>query len=248
MWLNTVVSLAIDDDYAVTPPTSGGELPMPASKIENYRSRRGAEAYKQDYRRKVHRKVSDRIERRILRHYFARVGPLGTVLDLPCGAGRLFGFLQEFSAGVVEADFSPSMLDLDRSDHENAARAYVQCSALEAPFADRSFDAVVSIRLCHHLDREVDRERYVREILRVADRVAVFTWFSRTSLKNLLRELRRPFTGKRRKNVMGNRRVFEIARECGFTVAAARPLSRLGSGHVLGLFVRGDRSPVHSEG
>ena len=215
---------------------------IPPDKQANYNSRRGAEAYKSDYETKLHRKVSDRLERRIFARFFERIGRCESVLDLPCGAGRLFSLLGEHSERVVEADWSRTMLELDRSDHDAAAAGYVRCSGLELPFADDSVDLVVSIRLSHHLDRHEDRERHLRELFRVADRAVIVTWFSATSMKNLLRRLRAPIDRKRPKNTLHTRHVRELAADSGYPDALCLPLSRFGSGHVFGLFTTAQKS------
>ena len=73
--------------------------PMQQSKLQNYNSSRGANAYKSDYDKKLHRKLSDRRERALLTRYFAdlqtEVGALDSILDLPCGHGRLSDFLRQ---------------------------------------------------------------------------------------------------------------------------------------------------------
>ena len=116
--------------------------------------------------------------------------------------------------------------------------AYFRASALEIPLPDRSVDVVVSFRLSHHLETQELRERHLRELFRVAKRHVIVTWFSATSLKNLLRQVRVVIAGKKPKNVLRNERVRAIAAEAGFVQAAAKPLFVVGSGHVLGLFTR----------
>jgi ubiquinone/menaquinone biosynthesis C-methylase UbiE len=130
------------------------------------------------------------------------------------------------------------MLEVNREEHGSDATPYIRCSALELPFADRSVEVVVSVRLSHHLDRAEDRENHVRELMRVADRAVISTWFSATSIKNILRELRVKLAGKSPKNVLRTSRVREIAQGEGFQLEAATYLNRLSSGHVFGLFKR----------
>jgi hypothetical protein len=48
--------------------------PMQPGKLQNYNSQRGATAYKGDYQKKLHRKLSDRRERALLARYFALLG------------------------------------------------------------------------------------------------------------------------------------------------------------------------------
>lgn len=213
---------------------------MQKSKLDNYNSVRGAESYKSDYDKKLHRKVSDGIERRIFTRFFARLPRLATALDLPCGAGRLYSLLQERVGKVVEADWSFTMVELDRRDHEAKAAGYLRCSALEIPVAANAFDLAVSIRLSHHLETQGDRERHLRELFRVAKHAVIVTWFSHWSLKNVLRRLRQPFNKKQPKNTLRTSDARRVGIESGFTLVDAVPLSRLGSGHVFGLFMRQD--------
>lgn len=212
--------------------------PMQPSKLQNYNSTRGAEAYKADYRHKLHRKLSDKRERALLHRCFQRIGHVGRLLDMPCGHGRLSDLLRGHCDQLVEADWSFTMVSLNRRDHGTDRRSYLRASALEIPFADRAFDVVVSFRLSHHLETVALRERHLRELFRVADKHVLVTWFSATSLKNVLRQVRVRLAGKRPKNVLRNGRVRELAAECGFVQQFARPLFLIGSGHVLGLFTR----------
>ena len=212
--------------------------PMQPSKLQNYNSARGAEAYKADYGQKLHRKWSDKRERALLHSYFARIGQVDTILDLPCGHGRLSDLLKARCQQLIEADWSFTMVSLNQRDHGNDARSYFRASALEIPLPDRSVDVAVSFRLSHHLETQELRERHLRELFRVAKKTVVVTWFSATSLKNLLRQVRVVLAGKTPKNVLRNERVRAIAAECGFRQEVAKPLFRIGSGHVLGMFTR----------
>lgn len=219
-------------------PTASGPRPMSQAKLDNYNSPRGATAYKSDYERKLHRKVSDRWERQIFTRFFAVVGPVRSILDLPCGAGRLYPLFQDHAATVIEGDWSWSMLKLNRDDHSAGARGYVRATGLAIPLRDRAVDMVVSVRLSHHLEREPDREQHLRELCRVADKAVILTFFSHWSLKNVLRRLRSPFNRKQPKNTLRSTQVRRVAAECGFAVQALVPLSRIGSGHVFALLQR----------
>jgi ubiquinone/menaquinone biosynthesis C-methylase UbiE len=212
--------------------------PMQQSKLHNYNSTRGAESYKADYTNKLHRKWSDKRERALLTRYFAEIGHVDRILDLPCGHGRLSDFLKGKCDHLIEADWSFTMVSLNQRDHGLDARRYFRASALEIPLPDQSVDVVVSFRLSHHLETSELRERHLRELFRTAKKTVIVTWFSATSLKNLLREVRVKLTGKKPKNVLRNERVRAIAEECGFAQQRAKPLFRIGSGHVLGMFTR----------
>lgn len=216
---------------SASPGGPGGDL-MAAGKVHNYRSERGARAYHDDHQKKLHRRWSDRRERRILGSFLGRVGPLDSMLDVPCGFGRLLDVFREHAAAVTEADFSPSMLELNEQLHGDGAKAYLHCSALDIPAADRAFGATASIRLSHHLERHEDRLQHIRELCRVSDRAVILTYFSSTSLKNRLRRLRAKWNGKRPKNTLSGAEVAAEFQRCGFRVSAMQALSILGSGHI----------------
>jgi hypothetical protein len=98
----------------------------------------------------------------------------------------------------------------------------------------------VSFRLSHHLETQELRELHLKELFRVARKAVIVTWFSATSLKNRLRQVRVWLGRKRPKNVLHGARVRAIAAGCAFRQMAAKPLFVIGSGHVLGLFLRQD--------
>lgn len=96
------------------------------------------------------------------------------------------------------------------------------------------------VRLNHHLPTADERERLVRELLRVARKFVVMTFFDYHSLKNLGRRLRRPLDKKPPKMTMTVARVHELAREGGFELVEWPALARLGSGHRYALMVETD--------
>jgi hypothetical protein len=99
-------------------------------------------------------------------------------------------------------------------------------------------DAAVCIRLSHHLPSATERTRLLTELLRVADRFVVMTFFDFRSVKNWLRRARQPFDHKPPKHTMRVEEIAHIATQHGFTLRRCPPLSRLGSGHRYALLVR----------
>ena len=70
-------------------------------RLDAYNTPEGAQRYLDEYD-KVHRKVSDRRERRILSRWARQIGAPGTVLDVPCGWGRYLPFFNELGASVAD--------------------------------------------------------------------------------------------------------------------------------------------------
>lgn len=119
--------------------------------------------------------------------------PGETVLDLPCGAGRLLPLLQQrFGHRVVHADGALAMLLQARTRAPSPVPA-VQGDALAMPFAAGAVDGVVMFRFLHHLPADA-RRRAIGEACRTARRFVVASFFHPCSAHHLQRRLRR-FTG-----------------------------------------------------
>lgn len=92
-------------------------------------------------------------------------------LDLPCGTGRFSALLEGAGKRFVEADLSLSMLAA-ASRASFGSRGFagsVCCDAARLPFADASFDVVLSVRFLFHVPRDL-RPSILREMGRVARR------------------------------------------------------------------------------
>jgi SAM-dependent methyltransferase len=104
----------------------------------------------------------------------AGVEPRTTVLDLCCGPGLLAGAAAARGAMATGLDFSPAMLDLARAAHP--AVHFAEGDAEAMPFADASFDAVVSSFGIHHVPRPQRALGEALRVLRPGGRLAVTTW------------------------------------------------------------------------
>lgn len=102
---------------------------------------------------------------------FALLGlqPGQSVLDAPAGTGRIATFLAERQLAVTAVDITHGML---REAQAKTAAAnlpnvrYVQATARQLPFADKTFDAVISIRFFHLLPVAMHRP-FILELWRV---------------------------------------------------------------------------------
>lgn len=198
-----------------------------------------AAVYNLEYRRQILKRSSTKREFRLIRRHFEQVGHSRVVLDLPCGGSRLTPAFAEFADLVIEADIAIGPVLFGRSASAVATpRVWMTASAFHIPLRDAAVDGTVCVRLSHHLPTGPERDRLVRELLRVSRRFVVMTYFDHHSVKNRLRRLRQPFDHKPPKMTMTTARVAELAREQGARLVAAPALSRLGSGHRYALIVR----------
>jgi len=202
-------------------------------RLAAYNTPEGAQRYLDEYS-KAHRRISDRRERRILRRWSREIGAPGTVLDLPCGWGRYLPFFVDLGAAVIEADYSVDMVHDSRRLHpDSPVLGGVRCFGHQIPLGDRAVDLVFSMRLSHHLADPVLRRDHLREILRVADRWVLFTYFDHASPKNVLRRIRTRLglSDKPPKSTLRRGEVRRIITESSFELRADPFLFAIGSGH-----------------
>lgn len=93
--------------------------------------------------------------------------PPARTLDVACGTGFL---TQHLRGEITGLDQSASMLELARAKVPEGR--FVQGDALELPFADDSFERVLTSFFYGHLEED-DRGAFLREARRVADELVV---------------------------------------------------------------------------
>lgn len=212
---------------------------MDQSILARYNSVEGAKSYTRKWEKHWTERLNNQNEQALVNRILDRIGYLGDEsigLDLPSGYGRLAPLASRCVGRLVEGDWSFHLLGEAR-EHLAGAEGmrppvgFVRGTALQLPFADETFDLVLSARLCHHISSEAERLRYVQEVLRITRQYAVFTYFDSASLKNRLHAVRRRINGKRAKWTLSNAQVRVAAENHGFEVLDLVPLSRLFSGH-----------------
>jgi len=119
----------------------------------------------------------------------ATVGPGQTsVLDIPCGRGRLLNAIKGCRPGVrlFGVDVNSDMIRQTRAALPGAGAGTAVASVYAIPFPDRVFDVV----LCHDSFMHFDNPRLaLAEITRVARSSVYFSVTTRRQLNNVLRRV-----------------------------------------------------------
>jgi SAM-dependent methyltransferase/uncharacterized protein YbaR (Trm112 family) len=229
--------LAVLDEPELEAPVHHG--PTRISYQKEYQQVDAATEYNTKYERHLLKRWSTRREYQLLNRLLASQLRCRTLLELPCGGGRLSPAMAPYADLMIEADVALGQLQYGRAHTRiQTPQHWLTASALRIPFRDASVDAVVCVRLCHHLPQPKERERLVIELLRVARRFVILTFFDYHSLKNLLRRVGQPFHKKRPKYTMTQEEVRGIAARHGARLTACPVLSWIGSGHRYALLVK----------
>ena len=156
--------------------------------MRHYATPEGAVAYEAKFRGSLVRRIGHRREAALVGRMLARFGTIETLLDCPCGAGRMLPTVSHHARRVVGADLWPTMLREARRQGFELAAADVR----RLPFADGCFDVAVCHRLLHHIVDSDERVVILRELARITRRGVVCSfWDADTRRGRRIRSSRR---------------------------------------------------------
>ncbi|HJM39180.1 MAG TPA: class I SAM-dependent methyltransferase [Planctomycetota bacterium] len=120
-----------------------------------------------------HARRTHRIEHAWAKRFLRWAGPLGIILDLPCGTGRFSRLLQTHAPKLLQVDQSEAMLG-----QMSGPRAQGAISRI--PLANDSVDLAFCFRLLHHFPESVQRKEALSELARVSRRWVIASYFDRS--------------------------------------------------------------------
>ena len=151
----------------------------------------------------------------------------GPVLDWGCGFGHISHLLREHGLTVTSVDYDPGS-DLGGSSKPSDRFPDVQIlfleDAVKLPFADDSYDSVLSMGVLEHVLDPEGSVAEVRRVLRPGGTFYVYKLPNRFSyLEWISRRLGMPYHGEREEDVLYTRRgARELLERHGFEVVELR--------------------------
>ena len=183
-------------------------------------AKNGARAYQQQRYRSLDQRWVNWREQRILTQLLTESRLAGgSILDIPCGYGRLTALCARLGITTIGADLR---LDMVRLAGENVSGSqWVRASIFNLPFANDAVDGVLCIRLLHHRYSFTERQQMLRELARVARRTIILSFYWFTPVHAVARHWR----GTRGRLAMMSMPEFrELVRTCGLHVQHRRSL------------------------
>lgn len=149
----------------------------------------GAEKYRLNRYQHVDQAWVNRREKRRLAHLLeAWHVPGGTLLDIPCGSGRLAPVYSCFRITATGVDVRHDVVQLMLANHMSfESKRGVCASVFDLPFADNTFDIVLCIRFLHRRYTDAQRQRILGELARVGRRRIIISYYRFTPLHALSR-------------------------------------------------------------
>ena len=141
----------------------------------------------------------DRAERASILSALTGLHAGATVLDLPCGTGRLTSLLLDRGFVVTAADSSPHMVARAQGSVERIAKLkpgnnpqvrFDVRDVMHTEFRDAEFDAIVCNRLFHHFTEPAVRQTALRELRRICHGPIIVSFFNSFALDSARFRLR----------------------------------------------------------
>jgi ubiquinone/menaquinone biosynthesis C-methylase UbiE len=162
---------------------------------QNYQDEQVARSYDRERFSDPVGRAFDALEKRALKKVLksvVREVPRPSVLDIPCGTGRITELLLEQGLAVVGGDISLEMIEVaaGRCARFGGRVSFLRLDLDALAGEDGSYDLVSCIRLFHHLGTEV-RGRMLRELSRVSRRYVLINVSYSSPFYRLRRRLKR---------------------------------------------------------
>ncbi len=162
----------------------------------SYQKDHTVEEYDKKRFKNIKGRLTNRLEIKLIERALKRIGinPPASIIDVPCGTGRVTLHLLKKGFSVTGTDISSAMVEhtnksIEKEFGENINKAKVE-DAENLSFADNYFDAGVSLRLLGHVPPE-NRLKILRSLGRVCKKGLVLAYYNRYSLKNIMRRKKR---------------------------------------------------------
>lgn len=125
--------------------------------------------------------IMDRRERRFVDELLTRIGPVGKILDLPCGHGRFTPRLRAAATTLLTCgDHNEKNIAalVAAEDEAGTPIETVTVDLFETlPFDDGAFDLVFNFRFFHHIFDAGHRRHVITELARVSRRYLLVSYY-----------------------------------------------------------------------
>ena len=138
-----------------------------------------SQLYRENRYRPIHQAWVNRREQHIIQKLLISYGlQKSSILDAPCGYGRLFPVYEYLDMPITGVDINPIMVQFasEYSDLGYDMRV-LNGDMLHLPFKDKSFDVILCMRLFHHQLDYNQRQTILSELSRVTRHYIIISYY-----------------------------------------------------------------------
>lgn len=149
-------------------------------KAKNLYHNNVATHYDQERFGSIKGKLYDFLEKFSITRALRYVSKTYSILDIPCGTGRITKHIKDLGYKVLGADISEDMLKVARQKDMTFVREDVE----RTTFENKAFSGVVCVRLMGHLPNDV-KIKVLKELQRIAEYLIVTFYMKKKEIKEI---------------------------------------------------------------
>lgn len=187
-----------------------------------YKNKSVASSYDEDRFKSLKGKIEDKLEKTAIEKALSKISGIQTVLDIPCGTGRITEFLLSKGFKLTGLDISGSMIDVakERLKQFSNLEKLAVGDAENILFGDSSYDLVTSIRFFGHIPHDT-KLIVLREFMRISKKYIIVGYAMKNTIRGYERKL---LKGTRMWFPVTKREIFKEANHTGLIVEGIFPI------------------------
>lgn len=159
--------------------------------------------------------------------------PKTSVIDIPCGTGKLGSLLSEYDISIIAADVSNEMIALAKEEYTAKKVSFMQVDATNIDMNDNSINTIVCLRLFQRLDTPT-RKKILEEFNRITDGNLVISYSYSSWWQKIRSSLRKLYDVE--KNIFFSPTIVEILDEikkAGFQIENPKTINPIISSEII---------------
>lgn len=167
-----------------------GKFHLPADKVKNTNGNNIIDYNESDFRdywKENSKEILNKLENNLLKKWQKRLPEKGWFFDIGCGFGRNLPSYFLDSRDIVLVDYAMNHLKMARKKFGKFKNVYyIAADAYSLPFKNSVFNAGISIRLLHHIEKP---SIFLNELKRILDynSCCIVTYINKRSFFRILR-------------------------------------------------------------
>lgn len=169
-------------------------------------------------------RMTDKLEKYWIKKAFKTTNLTGTILDVPCGTGRMTEMFLKMGYLVHVADISKNMMKyaILRTQQYADNVNFEICDIEELPFAEESFELILTFRLIHHLPSNA-RRKILKQLYNVSKRWVLLSFSNKYTIQSVRRGIKAKFNKEARYSISPSIFRNEI-NKAGFNIVKYYPI------------------------
>ncbi len=169
-------------------------------------------------------RLTDKLEKYCIRKALSIASPIVSILEVPCGTGRITEMLLESDYRVMAVDISEKMMKHAKERNKKSRKKVsFEIGDIEGlKYDENSFDLILTIRLLHHIPVALHKKVF-QQLHRTTRKWVLISFSNRYTVQSIRRDIVAYFKKGKRYSIAPSLFKKEV-RENGFRIVKYSPI------------------------